>query len=62
MLILFKILMSILLLIGIISPETAWKMSEGWKFRNAEPSTAYLVFGRIMSIIILVIIWLVIPS
>lgn len=62
MLILFKIVISIFLLIGIISPETAWKISEGWKFRNVEPSTAYLVFGRIMSIVILVVIWFIFPN
>lgn len=37
-----KIIASIFLLIGIISPETSWKMSEGWKFKDAEPSEGYL--------------------
>lgn len=62
MLILFKIFMSILLLIGIISPKTAWKISEGWKFRNVEPSTAYLVVNRIMATVIFIVIWFVMPN
>ena len=40
-----------LLVIGVISlvsPETAWHLSEGWKFRDAEPSSTVLVYIRVM--------------
>jgi len=45
---------------GIISLKTASKLSEVCKFKDAEPSTFYLIVGRIMSIILLVVIWFVI--
>jgi hypothetical protein len=58
----FKVIISIILLIGIISPKLAWKISEGWKYKNAEPSTFYLVMGRIVSIILLVVVWFALPN
>lgn len=60
--VLFKILFSVILLIGIINPKMAWKISEGWKYKNVEPSTAYLVVNRVVSIVMLVVIWFVIPG
>lgn len=62
MFIFFKIIISIFLLIGIINPQLAWKMSEGWKYKNVEPSRAYLVMGRIFSIIALLIVWVLFPN
>jgi len=56
-----KVIASIFLVIGIINPKIAWKISEGWKFKNVEPSEVYLLFNRIMSVVILVVIWFVIP-
>jgi hypothetical protein len=58
----FKIIISILLLIGIVSPKIAWKITEGWKYKNAEPSTFYLIMGRIVSIFMLMVIWFAIPN
>ena len=43
----------VLIVIGLadaISPNTAWYLSYGWRFKNAEPSEAALVFGRIFGI------------
>ncbi len=57
-----KIFVSIFLLIGIINPKIAWMISEGWKFKNAEPSEVYLIINRIMAIVILIVIWLIIPG
>lgn len=57
-----KIIASIFLLIGIISPETSWKMSEGWKFKDAEPSEVYLLYTRVISVIILIVLWVVMPN
>ena len=57
-----KIIVSIFLLIGIINPKIAWMISEGWKFKNAEPSEVYLIINRIMAIVILIVIWLIIPG
>ncbi|MFA5523616.1 MAG: DUF6199 family natural product biosynthesis protein [Tissierellales bacterium] len=53
-----RIVASIFLIIGIINPRLAWKMTEGWKFKDVEPSDAYLIMTRIISIVILVIVWL----
>lgn len=61
MMILIKLFFTVLALIGIIDPKLSWKMSEGWKFKNAEPSSFYLVMTRIMSVIVLIVLWLVLP-
>ena len=40
----------IVILIGIFSlaaPDTAWYLSRGWQFKNAEPSDAALIITRI---------------
>jgi len=34
-----------------ISPESAWHMSEGWRFKDAEPSEAALKYLRIIGIV-----------
>lgn len=54
---LIKFIISIPLIIGIISPRLMWSISEGWKFKDAEPSEAYLVMTRIMAVIILFLLW-----
>ena len=41
--------------INAISPETGWHMSEGWKFKDAEPSEAALLWGRICGIVLSII-------
>lgn len=58
----YKFLFSIPLIIGIINPEFMWTISEGWKFRNAEPSEAYLTMTRVMAVIILLVLWFAFPS
>ncbi|MGB7606240.1 MAG: DUF6199 family natural product biosynthesis protein [Lutisporaceae bacterium] len=55
-----KIIFSILLIIGIISPEFVWTISESWKFRDAEPSEAYLIMTRVMSVIMLFVLWFIV--
>lgn len=62
MFILIKLIFTVFCLLGIIKPELSWKMSEGWKFKDAEPSEMYLVMTRIMSVIILIVIWFFIPG
>lgn len=57
-----KIILSILLLVSLINPKLQWKITETWKFKNAEPSTAYLVITRISSLITLIVIWVLIPN
>jgi uncharacterized protein YjeT (DUF2065 family) len=42
-------------LIGIISPYTAWKMSIGWRFRDAEPSELALNMERLGGVIAIAI-------
>ncbi len=56
------ILFLILLTIGAISalsPETGWHMSIGWRFRDAEPSDAALVWQRIGGIVMIVIAFII---
>ncbi|WP_068965592.1 DUF6199 family natural product biosynthesis protein [Desulfosporosinus sp. BG] len=62
MTIFLKLIISVVLLVGIINPRIAWMISEGWKFKNAEPSEVYLLFNRIMAIVILIVIWLIFPG
>lgn len=47
----------IMLLVGlfvILSPEIAWYLRCGWRFRNAEPSELALVLERIDGIILVI--------
>lgn len=62
MFLLFKLIFTVFCLLGIINPELSWRMSEGWKFKDAEPSEMYLFMTRIMSVIILIVVWFVIPG
>ena len=36
-------------------PQAGWYLSYGWRYKNAEPSNAALVFGRISGTVILII-------
>lgn len=38
-----------------ISPRTAWYLSYGWRYKNAEPSDAALIIGRIGGIVCIVL-------
>lgn len=58
----FGIIMSVFALIGIFSPETTWKMTEGWKFKDAEPSDGYLAWTRFSSVIALIVVWIIVFS
>lgn len=61
--IIYKILISIFLIIGIIYPREILKISQGWKYNNsAEPSAAYLIVNRILAAVFFIIIWFVFPS
>ena len=62
MFILFKLIFTVFALIGILNPKLTWQMSEGWKFKDAEPSEAYLVMTRITSVVVLIVVWIVIPG
>jgi hypothetical protein len=57
-------LLFVLGLINIFAPYVGWYMTEGWKFKDAEPSDAALllyriggVIGVIVSIYIFIKIW-----
>lgn len=48
----------LLLVVGIFNtaaPQTAWYLSDGWKYKNAEPSEAALEWTRLSGIIVIVI-------
>lgn len=38
-------------LVNLIKPEWGWYLTEGWKFRDAEPSDLALFFGRASGLI-----------
>lgn len=42
-------------LVNVISPETGWYLSRGWRYKNAEPSDAALLWGRIGGVVAIVI-------
>lgn len=37
--------------INLISPETGWYLSHGWRYKDAEPSDAALTFARIGGVV-----------
>ncbi|MFA9381067.1 MAG: hypothetical protein ACERKO_08405, partial [Acetanaerobacterium sp.] len=50
-----EMLFPALLLMGVglwqaVTPKTAWYLSYGWRFKNAEPSDAALGAGRVVGI------------
>lgn len=60
-------LLAILLLaagiFNLVSPRTAWYLSYGWRFKNAEPSDAALVLGRLGGgLVTLIAVFLLIAS
>lgn len=42
-------------LFQLLAPQTAWYLSYGWRYKNAEPSEAALVMGRISGVIVLIV-------
>ena len=46
-----------------INPEVAWQLEIGWKVKDTEPSDTYLLYTRIVGIVlsisglILILIW-----
>lgn len=62
LIIFFKLIFTVICIIGIVNPELSWKMSEGWKFRDAEPSELYLIMTRVMSVVILIVLWFIFPN
>ena len=56
--ILFIILLIIMIIVGlieVIKPEIGWYLSEGWKFKNAEPSDTALLMARIGGVIVIIV-------
>lgn len=42
-------------LLEIFHPRLTWFLTEGWKFKDAEPSEAYLTFSRVMGVVMLIV-------
>lgn len=55
-----KIIINIFLIINIINPSLGWKIGEGWKYKNVEPSDDYLFFTRIISGFLLFLVWVLV--
>jgi hypothetical protein len=49
------IVLIIISLVAVFSPQTAWYWEEGWQYRNVEPSDAALIAVRIGGVIGLII-------
>lgn len=41
--------------LAVVNPRLAWYLSDGWKFRDAEPSDAALVMARIGGVVTVLI-------
>lgn len=54
LLILAGILIIGLGLFHLLSPRTAWRWEVGWKFKDAEPSDAALMFHRITGVMLII--------
>lgn len=52
--ILFGIIIIIVGIFNISKPEKAWYLSEGWKFRDAEPSDLAIFFIRVVGFVAIV--------
>ena len=42
-------------LVNVINPEIGWHLTTGWRFRDAEPSDAALVWGRIGGVLFILV-------
>ena len=40
---------------NVAAPKVSWYLSDGWRFKDAEPSEAALEWGRFVGIILIVI-------
>lgn len=40
---------------NVAAPKTSWYLSDGWRFKDAEPSEAALEWGRFVGILLIVI-------
>lgn len=50
---------------AIFWPEAVWQITEGWKFKNAEPSDAALLvtrIGGVLGIIFVIVIMTMLPG
>ena len=49
-------------LLAVLNPSLAWQLSEGWRFKNVEPSELYLVLARVGGVVLIIIALVVIFS
>jgi len=50
-----KVIVGIFLIINTINPKLIWRITEGWRYKNVEPSDSYLYFSRLISLTILLL-------
>lgn len=53
--IIIKVLFICVSIFGIIYPKKFWKITEGWKYKNAEPIDEYHTITRVGFVIILLV-------
>lgn len=56
LIVLFKLVVLVIAVVHIFNPRVAWYMSEGWKFRDAEPNPVYLGFLRVVGVVITLVV------
>lgn len=49
--VIFGMLLIIIGILGIAKPEVMWFLSEGWQFKNVEPSELAIIMTRVSGII-----------
>ncbi len=53
-----KVVSFLLIVMGIfqlVSPKTAWYLSYGWRYKNAEPSDVALVMERMGGVVAIIV-------
>lgn len=53
-----KVVSFLLIVMGIfqlVSPQTAWYLSYGWRYKNAEPSDIALVMERMGGVVAIIV-------
>ena len=55
--IILKVFVSVLCILNIFNPLVNWKLTEGLKNKNAEPTDIYLLITRISGVVVLIFVW-----
>lgn len=51
----FALILILLGLLNLLKPEVSWYLSDGWKFKDAEPSDLALGLARVVGVIMIIV-------